>query len=74
MHQSILGEPTPPNIPPPHPVNLRAWHKYSFAEDGKIPGAGTLELPCPASETKKEGKCPVHSQQSAALFIDHTVE
>lgn len=67
MYQSIFGEPTPPNIPPPHPVNLQALHKHSFAVDGKISGAGTLELKCPAAEKKKEGKCPTHSQHCSTF-------
>ena len=68
MHQSIFGEPTPPNIPPPDLVNLRAWHKHSFAVDGKMPGAETLELPCAATEMKKEGKRPVHGQHCSTFL------
>ena len=58
--------------PPPHPVNLRALRKHSFAVDGKTSGAGTLELPCVATEMKKEGKCPVHSQHCSTFHWSYS--
>ena len=58
--------------PPPHLVNPRAWHKHSFALYGKFLGVGTLELPCPTAERKKEGKCPVHSQHCSTFHWSYS--
>ena len=64
MHHSIPGAPKTPG------GNL--WVLAFFPIDGKFPGAGTLEpLNAHRRGRKKREMAP---PQSAALFIDRTVE
>ena len=72
MHQSIFGEPTPPDIPPPNPVNPRAWHEHSWMANSQARGHLRAAMPLTADiETKKIKKANASSTYSQHCSTFH---